>query len=76
MLAKRFRDPFVVAAAHRKKIESWPRIAAYDTHGLKTFSDFPIECEKAMERISSLRVLNNNNSNNNNNNNNNNKNNL
>ena len=59
MLAKRFGDPYAVAAAYRQKMESWPKIPANDGAGLRRFSDFLVQCEKAMNKIGSLKVLNN-----------------
>ena len=38
ILAKRFGDPFAVADAYRKKMESWSRISDCDDHGLRKFS--------------------------------------
>ena len=58
MLVKRFGDPYAVAAAHRQKIESQPKIPANDGSGLRRFSDFLVQCEKAMNKIGSLKVLN------------------
>ena len=58
MLAKRFGDPYAVAAAYRQKIESWPKIPANDGSGLRRFSDFLVQCEKAMNKIGSLKALN------------------
>lgn len=58
MLAKRFGDPFAVAASYRQKIESWSKIPANDGHGLRRFSDFLVQCENTMEKTGSLKVLN------------------
>ena len=58
MLAKQFGDPYAVAAAYRERIESWSKISANDGCGLRRFSDFLVQCEKAIEKISSLKVLN------------------
>lgn len=58
MLKKRFGDPFAVAAACRKKLESWPRIHPNDSTALRKYSDFLVQCQKLMEKIGSLRVLN------------------
>lgn len=58
MLAKRFGDPYAVAAAYRQKIESWSKIPASDGYGLRRFSDFLVQCEEAMDKIDSLKVLN------------------
>ena len=59
MLKKRYGDPFAVATSTcRKKLESWPRIHPNDGAGLRKYSDFLVQCEKIMERIGSLRILN------------------
>lgn len=58
MLKKRFGDPFAVAAACRKKLESWPKIHPNDNTALRKYSDFLVQCQKLMEKIGSLRVLN------------------
>ena len=58
MLAKRFGDPYAVAAAYRQKIESWSKIPANEGSGLRRFSDFLVQCKKAMNKIGSLKVLN------------------
>ncbi|KAK3726566.1 hypothetical protein QZH41_001952, partial [Actinostola sp. cb2023] len=57
MLSKRFGDPFAIASAYRQKLESWPKIQNSDAKGLRKFTDFLAHCEKAMDGISSLRVL-------------------
>ena len=58
MLAKRFGDPFTVAASFRKRLEEWKQIAPGDAIGLRRYSDFLVQCETAMEKVSSLNVLN------------------
>ena len=58
MLKKRFGDPFAVAATCRKKLESWPKIHPHDNTALRKYSDFLVQCQKLMEKIGSLRVLN------------------
>ena len=58
MLKKRFSDPFAVAATCRKKLESWPKIHPNDSIALRKYSDFLVQCQKLMEKIGSLRVLN------------------
>ena len=58
MLKKRFGDPFAVAATCRKKLESWPKIHPNDSIALRKYSDFLVQCQKLMEKIGSLRVLN------------------
>ena len=58
MLAKRFGDPFTVAASFRKRLEEWKQIAPGDAIGLRRYSDFLVQCETATEKVSSLNVLN------------------
>ena len=58
MIAKRYADPFAVADAYRKKIDSWSKIPPNDGIGLREYADFLIQCEKAMEKIGNLRALN------------------
>ena len=58
MLAKRFGDPFSVASGFRRKLEEWKPIASNDAIGLRNYADFLVQCEKAMEKVSSLKVLN------------------
>ena len=57
-LKRHFGDSFAVATAFRKKLDSWPHISSNDAQGLRNYADFLIQCEKAMEGISSLKVLN------------------
>jgi hypothetical protein len=57
MLAKRFGDPFTVAASFRKRLEEWKQIAPGDAIGLRKYSDFLVQCETATEKVSSLNVL-------------------
>ena len=58
MLAKRYGDPFAVASAFRKKLESWPQVAPQDALALRRYADFLLQCEKAMGRVDSLKFLN------------------
>lgn len=58
MFKKRFGDPFAVAATCRKKLESWPKIHPNDSTALRKYSDFLVQRQKLMEKIGSLRVLN------------------
>ncbi len=58
MLGKRYGDPIAVACAFGKKLEAWPVIAPYDSSGLRKYSDFLVQCEKAMHKVDSLKVLN------------------
>ena len=58
MLDKRFGDPFAVATACRKKVESWQKIHPNDGPGLRKYADFLVQCEQIMKKIGSLRILN------------------
>ena len=58
MLSKRYEAPFAVASAFRKNLDSWPQIAPYDSLGLRKYADFIVQCKKAMEKVNSLKVLN------------------
>ena len=58
VLHKRYGDSFAVAAAFRKKLDAWPHIAPFDSLGLRRYADFLVQCEQAMEKVGSLRVLN------------------
>ena len=58
MLKKRFGDPFAVAATCHKKLELWPKIHPHDNTALRKYSDFLVQCQKLMEKIGSLCVLN------------------
>ncbi len=57
-LSKRFGNSFAVASAFRKRLDEWPQIAPNDGHGLRKYADLLVQCEKAMDKISSLKVLN------------------
>jgi hypothetical protein len=58
MLSKRYGDPFAVASAFRKKLESWPQIPPQDGLVLRRYADYLVQCEKAIEKVDSLKVLN------------------
>ena len=58
VLHKRYGDSFAVAAAFRKKLDAWPHIAPFDSLGLRRYADFLVQCEQAMEKVVSLRFLN------------------
>ena len=47
ILSDRFRNPFLVADAYRKKINEWPKIPPNDGTSLHKFSDFLIHCQTA-----------------------------
>ena len=57
MLDKRFGDPFAVATACRKKVESWQKIHPNDGPGLRKYADFLVKCEQIMKKVGSLRIL-------------------
>ena len=59
MLSKRYGDPFTVASTFCKKLESWPQVAPQDALTLRRYADFLLQCEKAKERVDSLKFLNN-----------------
>ena len=56
-LSKRFGNSFAVASAFRKRLDEWPQVAPNDGHGLRKYADLLVQCEKAMERISSMKAL-------------------
>lgn len=58
ILTNRFGNPFVVADAFRKRINSWPKIQPNDGQSLRKFSDFLEHCNTAMKTIQYLNVLN------------------
>ncbi|XP_064647084.1 uncharacterized protein LOC135499944 [Lineus longissimus] len=57
VLEKRFGEPFVVADAFRKKLESWPKVGNRDGTGLRKLSDFLQQCNTAMSSIGYLSIL-------------------
>ena len=57
MLAKRFGDPFSVAAAYWRRLEAWPKLSPSNSTGLRKYADPLVQCEKAMDKIGSLGVL-------------------
>ena len=58
ILTNRFGNPFTVADAFRKRINSWPKIQPNDGQDLRKFSDFLEHCNTAMKTIQYLNVLN------------------
>ena len=56
-LSKRFGNSFAVASAFRKRLDGWPQVAPSDGLNLRKFADLLVQCEKAMQKISSLKVL-------------------
>jgi hypothetical protein len=57
-LIKEFGDPYVLARAYLKKIETWKPIAAADASSLKTFSIFLKKCRGSMPSLQHLQQLN------------------
>ena len=58
ILTNRFGNPFTVADAFCKRINSWPKIQPNDGQSLGKFSDFLEHCNTAMKTIQYLNVLN------------------
>ena len=56
-LSKRFGNSFAVASTFRKRLDELPQVAPNDDHGLRKYADLLVQCEKAMERMSILKVL-------------------
>ena len=57
LLEQRYGNPFVLAQAYLKKLESWPSIRSDDTHKLDEFVTFLISCRNAMTSASCVREL-------------------
>jgi len=57
ILTSRFGNPFTVADAFRKRINSWPKIQPNDGQSLRKFSDFLEHCN-TMNTIQYLNVFN------------------
>jgi hypothetical protein len=55
---QRFGDPFTVATGFLKKLEEWKPIAPHGAIGLRKYADLLVQCQKAMEKVNSLKVLN------------------
>ena len=58
ILSDRYRNPFLVAEAYRKKINEWPKIPPNYGTSLRKFSAFLIHCQTAMNTVRYLKVLN------------------
>ena len=56
-LSKRFGNSFAVASAFRKRLDGWAQVAPSDGLNLRKFADLLVQCETAMQKISSLKVL-------------------
>ena len=56
-LSKWFGNSFAVASAFRKRLDGWPQVAPSDGLNLRKFADLLVQCEKAMQKISTLKVL-------------------
>ena len=57
LLEQRYGNPFVLAQAYLKKLESWPSIRSDDTRELDEFVTFLISCRNAMTSASCIREL-------------------
>jgi hypothetical protein len=57
-LVKEFGDPYVLARAYLKKIETWKPIAATDASSLKAFGIFLKKCRGSMPSLQHLQQLN------------------
>ena len=58
LLGERYGNQFVIADAFRDELENWQRINPRDGTALQRYADFLRQCNTAMKRIGSLRVLN------------------
>ena len=58
IVRNRFENPFTVADAFCKRLNSWPKIQPHDGQSLRKFSDFLEHCNTAMKTIQHLNVLN------------------
>ena len=58
ILFRRYRNPFEVASAYRKKIQDCPKIPNNDGLSLRKYSDFLNQAESAMTSFAFLNVLN------------------
>ncbi|GAB1604462.1 hypothetical protein Ahia01_000727600, partial [Argonauta hians] len=57
ILETRFGSKFAISEAYREKLELWPRVQAKDRAGLRRFSDFLNQCQKAAKKIPYLKAL-------------------
>ena len=53
----RFGDHFVIAAAFKRKLKEWPKLASDDPSALQRFSDFLNQCQCAKRDNINLRIL-------------------
>ena len=58
LLEQRYGDPYIVASAYRKKLETYPKISPKDGQALRKYSDFLRQCLATMQSMEELRVLN------------------
>jgi len=57
-LVKEFGNPYTLARAYLKRIETWKTIAANDSSSLKAFSSFLKNCRGSMSLLKHLQQLN------------------
>jgi hypothetical protein len=56
VLEKRFGDAFTVSEAFRSKLDAWPKVSSKDSQGLRSLSDFLMQCTAAAQEID-LKIL-------------------
>ena len=56
-LEERYGNPFTLQKAFRQKLSNWTTITPTDAEGLRDYADFLQGCQKAMQHIPSLKVL-------------------
>ena len=52
LLDYRFGNKFLVGNAFRSKLACWPKVSNYDRSGIRSFSDFLLQCLAAKDRFS------------------------
>ncbi len=57
-LEERYGNPFTLQKAFRQKLSNWTTITPTDAEGLRDYADFLHGCQRAMQHIPSLKVLN------------------
>ena len=58
LLEQRYGDPYIVASAYRKKLETYPKVSPKDGQALRKYSDFLRQCLATMQSMEELRVPN------------------
>ena len=58
VLQERYGNDFIIAESFRKGLEAWQRIPQRDYEGLRSFSDFLLQCQAASDDILNLSHLN------------------